>query len=407
MKTDIKWSNRESDRVKLYLDNLFLIMRNKVLINGGRLSETKVVWFYPVSMTRARRNEFANVWQSLYKKYFGEDVDNNLLSMSESVAPYDYYKKKKGAKSNVVTVDIGGGTTDIYVVEDNKPKFLSSFRFAANSIFGDGYNFPSENNGFVAKYKDKILSILENNSGLKGINDLISAYEDIEHRENSNDIIAYFFSLASHKAIVEKRIPLNFQEMLAKDEKLKYVFIVFYGAIIYYVAKMMKKEGLSLPQTIAFSGNGSKTLKVLSTDKDTVAKFASLIFEKVFGQKYSGNNLEVIFDNEPKLATCKGGIVNKNKQTFDQIQELKKSLLGTDDNTSSEGLTYGQIDDSSKIDVANQVSEFIDFIFSINSENKNFFINDLAADSGSLETAKTICKTDLIEYTKQGFDNKM
>ena len=35
------------------------------------------------------------------------------------------------------------------------------------------------------------------------------------------------------------------------------------------------------------------------------------------------------------------------------------------------------------------------------------FSNDLAADSGSLETAKKICKTDLMEYTKQGFDNKM
>ena len=407
IKTDIKWSNRESDRVKLYLDNLFLIMRNKVLISGGRLSETKVVWFYPVSMTRARRNEFANVWQSLYKKYFGEDVDNNLLTMSESVAPYDYYKRKKGAKSNVVTVDIGGGTTDIYVVEDSKPKFLSSFRFAANSIFGDGYNFPSENNGFVVKYKDKIMSILESNSGQKGINDLISAYEDIEHRENSNDIIAYFFSLASHKAIVEKKIPLDFQDMLAKDEKLKYVFIVFYGAIIYYVAKMMKNDGLSLPQTIAFSGNGSKTLKVLSTDKETVAKFASLIFEKVFGQKYTETSLEVLFDSEPKLATCKGGIVNKDKQTFDQIQELKKSLLGVDGSTMSEGLTYTKIDENTKKDVANQVSEYIDFIFSINSENKNFFINDLAADSGSLEKARKICKTDLIEYTKQGFDNKM
>lgn len=407
IKTDIKWSNLQENRVKIYLDNLFLIMRNKVLIDGGRLSDTKIVWFYPVSMTKARINAFANVWQSLYQKYFGVNVANNLLTMSESVAPYDYYKKKKGAKSNVVTIDIGGGTTDIYVVENSNPKFLSSFRFAANSIFGDGYNFPSDNNGFVVRYKDKIMSILESNSGQKGINDLINAYEDIEKRENSNDIIAYFFSLASQKAIADKKIPLNFQAMLAKDEKLKYVFIVFYGAIIYYVAKMMKNEGLSLPQTIAFSGNGSKTLKVLSTDNETVSMFAALIFEKVFAQKYNETSLEVIFDDEPKLATCKGGILNKSAQTFSQIHALKKSLLGVDGTTMSEGLTYDKIDDNCKKDVANQVDEYIDFIFSINSENSNFFTNDLGADYGSLEVAKKICKTDLFEFTKQGFEHKM
>lgn len=403
IKTDLKWSNDESQRVELYLDNLFILMRNKVILNGGGLENTKVIWFYPVSMTRARCNMFSDIWKKLYLKYFGENVADNLIMMSESVAPYNYYKEKQGAKSNVITVDIGGGTTDVYVVEDSKPKMLSSFRFAANSIFGDGYNFPAQGNGFVNTFKSDILGVLAASEQ----NELIEAYNAIEHGENSNDIIAFFFSLSGNKAFKGKNIPVDFLDRLAKNDKLKYVFIMFYGSILYYVAQMLKAKGLEMPQTLAFSGNGSKTLKVLSTDNATLSKFASLIFEKVFGKKYEGTVLDVIFEKEPKLATCKGGIAMKENLSFDEVEELKKSLLGTDKDTFAKGIKYDSIKLPELQKVAAQVSECIDFLFEINDENKNFFVNSLAADASHIKSVKSICKEDLVEYTKQGLAKKI
>ena len=214
-------------------------------------------------MLKAHCNKFSDIWKELYRKYFGDNVEDNLIMMSESVAPYNYYKRDLGAKSNVVTIDIGGGTTDVFVVEENKPSLLSSFRFAANSVFGDGYNFPITDNGFVNAFKNEIAGCLDAN----GLNDLKGALNSIESSaDSSNDIIAFYFSLASNKSLRNKN-RIDFLQMLDKDDKLRYPFIVFYGAIIYYVASMMKAKRLNLPQTIAFSGNGSKTLKVLSTDK--------------------------------------------------------------------------------------------------------------------------------------------
>ena len=136
---------------------------------------------------------------------------------------------------------------------------LSSFRFAANSIFGDGYNFASETNGFVNAFKGDVLNILNSNEGMA---DIKAAFETIQNRYNSNDVIAFFFSLSMNKTIRDKNVPIDFLSMLSSNDKYKYVFIVFYGAILYYVANMMKAKGIALPQTLAFSGNGSKTLNV-------------------------------------------------------------------------------------------------------------------------------------------------
>lgn len=404
VKTDLKWSNADVGRIKLYIGNLFLLMRNKVLLNGGNLAATKIVWFYPVSMTKARCDQFSSLWKELYERYFGGDVDRNLIRISESIAPYSYYKQKKGAKSNVVTIDIGGGTTDVYVVENNQPKMLSSFRFASNSIFGDGYNWSPENNGFVNAFKDEIFSILKSNDGVK---DIMDAFAAIEKSESSNDVVAFFFSLANNKIIRERNIPIDFMGMLAKNEKMKYVFIVFYGAILYYVANMMHARGLALPQTLAFSGNGSKTLTVLSKEKDALTAFATLIFEKVYGVKYGENKLDVIMEDEPKLATCKGGISHKPDLSFGEIASIKTSLLGIDDRTYVDDFKYKMIGPALIAQVAESAARFIDSLFAIHDDNGKFFVNYLGADASVIPAVKKICKGDLVEFTKQGLERKI
>lgn len=51
-------------------------------------------------------------------------------------------------------MDIGGGTTDFAVYENNQPKLISSVRFAGNSIYGDFPGFGIQMNGFYNKYHD-------------------------------------------------------------------------------------------------------------------------------------------------------------------------------------------------------------------------------------------------------------
>ena len=56
--------------------------------------------------------------------------------MTESVAPYEHYRNSEASVGNIVTIDIGGGTTDIVLANDGEVRNITSFHFAADSIFG-------------------------------------------------------------------------------------------------------------------------------------------------------------------------------------------------------------------------------------------------------------------------------
>jgi len=404
VKTNLKWSSAEeaNTRVKLYIENLFIMMRNKVLLSGGRLSDTKVIWFYPASMTEFRLNAFRGVWEKLFAKYINANSADKLLCLSESAAPYFFYKNRMGLTSNAVTIDVGGGTTDVLVIKDDVPVAMTSFRFASNAIFGDGYNWSPETNGFVKKYKGDINDRLVGNS--MHLKDTLNAFQEIMNCDNSSDIAAFFFSLAGNAAVVRNRIPLDFMGMLCNDPKMKYVFIVFYGSVIYHIAKLIKAKNLPIPQVVAFSGNGSKTLNVLSPNEQTISVFVTRIFRKVLGEC---PDIRVIKVDEPKLATSKGGIYYDNSLSYEAIESLRFSLLGADDTTSTEGKKYNEVNNDKAIEaVSKNVSKFIDELFHISDANK-FMVGSLGADPSLFEQIPELCKYNLVEFTRQGLKAKL
>ena len=74
--------------------------------------------------------------------------------------------------------------------------------------------------------------------------------------------------------------------MLADDNRGKYVIILFYTAMMYHIANIMKAKGFSMPRHITFSGNGSKVLSILSTNLATLERFTKVIFEKIYNEYY-------------------------------------------------------------------------------------------------------------------------
>jgi hypothetical protein len=407
IETELKWTGKAEDVITLYLSNLMFLIRNKVLLGGGNLSETRIIWFYPASMTRARLNQLEQVWQSLYKEYFekpkndnqpenGFEVDNtqetkpHLICMSESVAPYYFYLKKRGGSSDFVSIDIGGGTTDVYVtgVEEGE-KMLLSFRFAGNAIFGDGHeNFDSDRNGFVKRYLNSIKKVLTDNKKVR----LNTVLEAIEGRKSSTDIVAFLFSLADNVEVKDNK-QLDFSKLLAQDNQMRYVFILFYGALFYYVAKAMKAKGLDMPNMLAFGGNGSKTLRALSVSNETIEQFIRLVFEKVYNQEYAteGKSLRIIKENYPKKATSKGGILTPSVQNFNQIEEIKTTLLGDNmEQITAEQVPHSSLTEEMKQQIVGQVSDFTDFLFKLNEDNKNFFEKQLGAELNLLPFVKKI-----------------
>lgn len=407
--TDLKWSNDPDNikRIKSYIESLFMILRTKVLLNNGNLAKTKIVWFYPISMVANRYNSFSDVWTKAYEKYFGGDR-RNVIPMTESVAPYEHYRNSEASVGNIVTIDIGGGTTDIVLANNGVITNITSFHFAADSIFGDSYvsNRSSASvNKLLVQYGNTIKSVLEDNS----LNDLEDIFEQHFKSKISANIASFFFSLKDNTEVQEKRLEENvdFNTMLLLDANYKIVFVIFYSAIIYHLAKIMYAKGEQMPRHIAFSGNGSKVIRILTSSDSTLEKFTIKIFEKVYAQKYPSDGLTILHNvDNPKEVTCKGGLSNPIKQSYDDITETKivyKSVNdGVDAFIGSE--SYADINEKYLNNVVDEVKTFIRFVFELNKEFS--FKNNFDSSEVSLNIAQLECMRDLLTYTKNGLENK-
>lgn len=154
--TNLKWlGDGNQQYVTSFFEELLMLIRSKVLLNGGSLKNTKIIWFYPVSMESFRLSQLRSEWTHLCQALIDEQC--LVQGVTESLAPFYYYKNTQGVNAAyrpVVLMDIGGGTTDFAVYENNQPKLISSVRFAGNSIYGDFPGFGIQMNGFYNKYHD-------------------------------------------------------------------------------------------------------------------------------------------------------------------------------------------------------------------------------------------------------------
>ncbi len=111
--------------------------------------------------------------------------------------------------------------------------------------------------------------------------------------------------------------------------------------------------------------------------------------------------------DEPKLATSKGGIYYDNSLSYEAIENLRFSLLGDDDTTSTDGKKYNEVNNDKAIEaVSKNVSKFIDELFNITDANK-FMVGSLGADPSLFEQIPELCKYNLVEFTRQGLKAKL
>lgn len=400
---DIKWGTAEKDKeiLRCYVEDLLFMLRTKVVAEGGDLTKTKLTWFYPISMPLGRKEKLSKIWNELYDKYF-PGSDSGIESMSESYAPVLHYRNENATVSNLINIDIGGGTTDVAYFVDKELSFVTSFKFAANDIFQDAYAKDTVHNGIVDAYKDRIKAVLESNSTDAAVRDVLSIFDSDNNRHPAN-MASFLFSLCDNqnlKNVNKKKI--DFNNLLQDDEKFKIVFVLFYTAIIYHIAQIVKLQQLPLPRHISLSGNGSKVIKIISTNCDILSSYTKKIFEIVTGQSYDGNPLGIIgLDKDgSKESTCKGGILgtepagNKDKQV---ILKSSGDELMTD-------VVFGAVDDAYKNMVEQSAGKFFEFFFSLCSKfnmKDNFGITN-----NSISVAKQYCNQDLATFINRGLEQQ-
>ena len=319
--TGLKWMG-DSSLAKEFLRELTLLIKAKALLENVDLQHVSVVYFYPVSMGGSDRNKLETTWEELFRTYIGGDP-NHLQSYPESVAPAFYYQSANVTGSSYVSIDIGGGTSDTVIYQPSEdrmhtePVAISSFRFAGNAIFGDAFAERDADSNPLLQHYTRYFGQLINNDRTTGIAYLTSIMNDIMRGKRSEDINAFLFSIENVEELRDLReIDRNlysYNQLLRNDGQRKLVFMYFYSAIIYYIARAMHARNMVMPKQIYFSGTGSKILNIVG-GRNQVTELTQTIIERVFGQKYT-ERFEIKIETEcPKQITCRGGIKLENKR---------------------------------------------------------------------------------------------
>ena len=308
LEIDIKWNKLEESSIRnvylftAYIEYLLILIKYRSLMMDIDQEKIKITWMYPESMSKEEIEKREKIWKMVYERVFSGSKENNLNSVSESLCPYYYHRKN--IKGKVLSIDVGGGSTDFAVFnKDESPEFASSIRFGGNALLGDGYSsekYRSDKNGFVDM-------LINDDEGTKVVEDY---KKDILGEGSSPDSVNYSIKLSNYLfSLPDKKF--NYIGKLRNNNNLKPAFLTFFGSILYYSAILMKKNGSEQPEFILFSGNGSRLIEVIDPlkKKTKFEKFVKIIFDSVYGSKHN-EKISVEVSPDPKVLTCEGALMS-------------------------------------------------------------------------------------------------
>lgn len=401
---NIKWGvEKEEHLLKYFIDCVMLMVRNRVLVGDGDLSKTKITWFFPTSMPLKRKNGMRDTWDNLYEKYFGPGTTQ---SMTESSAPIRYLFDTQDTSTDIVSIDIGGGTTDIAFAKNKQVISVTSFRFASNSLFENQLAPSNQNNGIVDYFKNVILdNILANGN----FDEMKPLFDNETHNEPAN-MASFLFSLKDNSYLKSmNKDGIDFNLILNKDENFKIVFIIFYTAILYHIGLIIKYKGYNLPRHISFSGNGSKILNVISTNTQDLADFTKMFLEKITGKEYK-SRLELIGlrkDDNPKTSTCKGGLFSSSN-TLDSDPSLILRADGAGEVESELTLESLANDKEHLKTIISSAKKFFDFVLNKIPIDLQYSYDDhFGVTANSLQIARSLMNEDLDTFLEKGINVRM
>ncbi len=136
--TDLKWEGVTRGRSRPYLQQVCLQTAAEAAIAGAE----KINWFYslPAAFNPHRRDDYRREWRSIaafVAEETGLGSTHEPVSMTESFATARYFTEREEAPPVVgaAFLDIGGGTTDISVWQENTERCGVSLKFAGRDLF--------------------------------------------------------------------------------------------------------------------------------------------------------------------------------------------------------------------------------------------------------------------------------
>jgi hypothetical protein len=142
MKTNLKWSKENLSFNQLFLKHLALHISALVVKNGIEVIQWSLS--YPSAFSRGDRNHYILVWKNLTEELKAKtgishncpDASDTDFFRTESLANAQYFRDQE--RHNLVKttcIDLGGGTSDISIWEENRLVHQCSLQLAGRDLF--------------------------------------------------------------------------------------------------------------------------------------------------------------------------------------------------------------------------------------------------------------------------------
>lgn len=346
--TNLKWinsiTNREEQQaqVSCFLEQLIVMCKNKVLEMDGDIRNTKFIWSYPLSYGTHQIKKVEANFTELIEAHFGQNIQ--IDKVCESVAPFYAISKEGkllGSSNTILSIDIGGGTVDSVIYQNQQVKNVTSMIFGANYIYANGYETALKTNTFHEIGERFISSFSkENQDKINSIKSTIEHAEQDEEAYRMSNLISYLFSIEHQKEFAGLS-NISFSKFVANDENLRTVYLMYYSSLIYFNIKALQLQGVEKPDKIIFSGNGSKILHILDSSKSERKESLEEYTDYIIQWIYKENSAVTVYSSShPKELTAQGAVLLPNEDesvltalSARNINKIFTTYLGDSANT--------------------------------------------------------------------------
>lgn len=329
LKFNLKWDEAEQSRIKVqyFVSQIVLQAAVEAAANGVKRENLTFNFSYPEAYTTDHLRAFKRITKravnvGLNDENYKTQEKTNFLTESISSALYFAEGQKTAFTENVVTIDIGGGTSDLSIWQNLNLIWRNSFRLAGKDVLID--------------YLCNNLGLIKDISGNDEL--LLSSYDNLVKIKTNKDKLRNGIELLVNSPQFGTAFKSRFDIVSGKEKGkgLKDLTELALSGILYYVGQVLNhliendqfKKDVSKTLRICLGGKASTLYKIVFEDNDEQVGLSKMV-EKITGGLFKSISVE--FTNTPKHEVSYGLLVDRTGATDLNIKERSyETILGED-----------------------------------------------------------------------------
>ena len=331
LKFNLKWDEAEQSRTKVqyFVSQAVLQAAVEAAANGVKRENLSFNFSYPEAYNADHLKAFKRITKRAVTVGLGDEkfkVQEKTGFLTESISSALYFAKGQEVPlvNNVVTIDIGGGTSDLSIWQDRNLLWRNSFRLAGKDV--------------LINYLTNNLTLIKDISGNDDL--LLESYQTLQSIKTNKTKLANGIELLVNSPQFGEAFKNRFNIVNGKEKgkELADLTELALSGILYYVAQVINhliesgdfktNKDQSKALRICLGGKASTLYKIVfedSEDQEGLSKMIEKMTKGIF------TSIGIVFTEAPKHEVSYGLLVDQEGATDLNIKERShETVLGED-----------------------------------------------------------------------------